>query len=174
MCLYKRWGEGRQHDCLRTHRPMFNIGYHHHHHHWAAVVSRGWAPHDAAFKLACLLLSSADRFPPVSVYRSSLHRLTELPCRIFLSYILWSPSGDTRGPSIVFEAVDVACSGPIGPLSFLILLIMSMTFVISLTQMLIFLFLYLCDVQRPPFHFGLCGRKFVLCLFVQLLCTIMS
>ena len=26
--------------------------------------------------------------------------------------IIWSPSGDTRGPSVVFEAVDMPCSGP--------------------------------------------------------------
>ena len=31
-----------------------------------------------------------------------------------LSYflVIWSPSGDTRGPSVVFEAVDVPCPGP--------------------------------------------------------------
>ena len=26
--------------------------------------------------------------------------------------VIWSPSGDTRGPSFVFEAVDVPCPGP--------------------------------------------------------------
>ena len=33
-----------------------------------------------------------------------------------------------------------------------------------------------CDVEHTSFHFGLCGRKFVLCLFGQWpgLCTIMS
>ena len=32
----------------------------------------------------------------------------------------------------------------------------------------------LCDVEHTSFHFGLCGRKFVLCLFGQYpgLCTI--
>ena len=31
-----------------------------------------------------------------------------------LSYflVIWSPSGDTRGPSVVFEAVDMPCRGP--------------------------------------------------------------
>ena len=36
----------------------------------------------------------------------------------------WSPSDNTRGPSEVFETVDVPCSGP---LHFPTLLIMSMT-----------------------------------------------
>ena len=26
--------------------------------------------------------------------------------------VIWSPSGDARGPSVVFEAVDVPCPGP--------------------------------------------------------------
>ena len=31
-----------------------------------------------------------------------------------LSYrlVIWYPSGDTRGPSVVFEAVDIPCLGP--------------------------------------------------------------
>ena len=27
--------------------------------------------------------------------------------------------------------------------------------------------LFVCDVEHTSFHFGLCGRKFVLCLFGQ-------
>ena len=45
---------------------------------------------------------------------------------------------------------------------FLTLLILSMTFVLSLTQMLVFLSLYVMLII-----FCLCGRTFVLCLFVQ-------
>ena len=41
--------------------------------------------------------------------RSSLHHLAGLPCRLFLS---WSPSGDTWGPLVVFEAVDIPCPEP--------------------------------------------------------------
>ena len=26
--------------------------------------------------------------------------------------VIWSPSGDARGPSVVFEAVDMPCPGP--------------------------------------------------------------
>ena len=34
--------------------------------------------------------------------------------------------------------------------------------------------MFVCDVEYTSFHFGLCGRKFVLCLFGQCpgLCTI--
>ena len=98
---------------------------------------------------------------------SSVHRLTSLPCRLFLSC---SPSGDTRCPSVVFEEVDMPCKDHF---IFLTLLIISMTFVISLTQMLVFLFLYVmlglllsmlvCSVllygcQCWPLSTSLCSR----------------
>ena len=54
--------------------------------------------------------------------------------------VIWSPSGDTRGPSVVFEAVDMQCPGPFH--FFLTMYIISMTFVLSLTQMLVLLSLY--------------------------------
>ena len=53
--------------------------------------------------------------------------------------VIWSPSGDTRGPSVVFGAVDMPSSGPFHLFT---VLIISMTFVLSLTQMLVFLSLY--------------------------------
>ena len=55
-----------------------------------------------------------------------------------------------------------------------VLIISKMTFVLSLTQMLVFLSLYVMLSILLKFHFGLCGRKFVLCLFGQCpgLCTI--
>ena len=34
------------------------------------------------------------------------------PLSSFLVIILWSPSGDTRGPLVVFEAVDMLCPEP--------------------------------------------------------------
>ena len=49
--------------------------------------------------------------------------------------VIWSPSGDTRGPSVVLEAVDMPFPGPFH--FFLTVLIISMTFVLSLTQMLV-------------------------------------
>ena len=56
---------------------------------------------------------------------------------------------------------------------FLTVLIISMSFVLSLTQMLIFLYLYVM-LSILLSMLGLCGRKFVLCLFGQCpgLCTI--
>ena len=53
--------------------------------------------------------------------------------------VIWSPSGGTRGPSVVFEAVDMPCPGPF---HFSHSVDISMTFVLFLTQMLVFLYLY--------------------------------
>ena len=84
--------------------------------------------------------------------------------------VIWSPSGDARGPSVVFEAVDMPCPGP---------------FHFSHSVDYIYEFcplpnpdvgpsIFVCDVAHTSFHFGLCCRKFVLCLFGQCpgLCTI--
>ena len=75
----------------------------------------------------------------------------------------WSPSGDTLGPSVVFAAVDVLCPGP-------------------LSVDCVYERYLLPDpdvgpsvhVENMYFHFGMCGRNFVLCLFGQCpgLCTI--
>ena len=84
--------------------------------------------------------------------------------------VIWSRSGDARGPSVVFEAVNMPCPGP---------------FHFSHSVDYIYEFcplpdpdvgpsIFVCDVEHTSFHFGLCGRKFVLCLFGQCpdLCTI--
>ena len=95
--------------------------------------------------------------------RLSLHRLAGLPSCFLV--ITWSPSGDTRGPLVVFEV----------HLIFLTLLIISMTFVFSLTQTLVFLSLYvMLSILLSILVCVGCGRKFVLCLFGQcpVLCTI--
>ena len=72
-------------------------------------------------------------------------------------------SGDARGPSVVFEAVDMPCPGPFHCSH-------------SVDDIYDFygLSIFVCDVEHTSFHFGLCGRKFVLCLFGQCpgLCTI--
>ena len=72
----------------------------------------------------------------------------------------WSPLSSLR--RLICPAQD--------HLIFLTVLIISMTFVLSLTQMLVFV----CDVEHTSFPFGLCGSKFALCLFGQCpgLCTI--
>ena len=95
-------------------------------------------------------------------------RLGWSPLTSFL--VIWSPSGDARGPSVVFEAVDMPCPGP---------------FHFSHSVDYIYEFcplpnpdvgpsISVYDVEHTSFHFGLCGRKFVLCLFGQCpgLCTI--
>ena len=89
-----------------------------------------------------------------------------------LSYFLVMrfPSGDARGPLVVFEAVNMPCPGP---------------FHFSHSVDYIYEFcplpgpdvgpsIFVCDVEHTSFHFGLCGRKFVLFLFGQCpgLCTI--
>ena len=136
--------------------------HHHHIHHWAAIVSRGWrSPQHAASKLTWLVLSSAgsclSSICPGPVL--SLHRLAGLPCRIFLSYGLQvvtrevhrsslrrliCPSHDHLFFSHIADYVYDVCppSDPdVGPS------------------------VLACDVERTSFHFGMCGRKFVLCLF---------
>ncbi len=73
--------------------------------------------------------------------------------------VIWSPSGEARGPSVVFEAVNMPCPGP---------------FHFSHSVDYIYEFcplpdpdvgpsIFVCDVEHTSFHFGLCGRKFVLC-----------
>ena len=73
--------------------------------------------------------------------------------------VIWSPSVDARGPSVVFEAVNMPCPGP---------------FHFSHSVDYIYEFcplpdpdvgpsIFVCDVEHTSFHFGLCGRKFVLC-----------
>ena len=89
--------------------------------------------------------------------RSSLHRLAGLPCRIFLS--LWSPSRDTQGPSVVFEAVDMPCPGPFH--------FSHIADRCPLPDPDVGLSILACHAEHTSFHFGLCGRKFVLCLFGQ-------
>ena len=78
------------------------------------------------------------RVAPVFVQVVS-HPLGWSPLSSFLVIILWSPSGDTRGPSVVFEGVDIPCPEPFH-LSHSVDYIYD--FVLSLTQMLVFLSLY--------------------------------
>ena len=77
--------------------------------------------------------------------------------------VIWSPSGDTRGPSVVFEAVDVPCPGPFH-------FSHSVDYIYDLSPLPgpdVGLSIFVCDVEHTSFDFDLCGRKFVLCLFGQ-------
>ena len=54
----------------------------------------------AVSKLACIVQSSARSYPAsICLGRPIL--------------VIWSPSGDTRGPSVDFEAIDMPCSEPL-------------------------------------------------------------
>ena len=99
--------------------------------------------------------------PVLILSRSSLHRLAGLPCRIFSSYGLQVGIREVHRSSLrrlICPAQD--------HFIFLTVLIISMSFVLSLTQMLIFLYLYVM-LSILLSMLGLCGRKFVLCLFGQ-------
>ena len=97
----------------------------------------GRRPQHAVSKIPCLVLSSAISCrSSICPGRLSTAWLVSL---VVFSFLLWSPSGDTRGPSVVFEAVDMPCPGPF---HFLTVYIISMTFVLSLTHMLVLLSLY--------------------------------
>ena len=99
-------------------------------------MSRGWAKASACrlqITLYCAFLCHVVSLQ----YRSSLHRLAGLPCRIFLSYGLQVVTREVHRSSLrrlIRPAQDhFVC---------LTVLIISMTFVFSLTQMLVFLYLY--------------------------------
>ena len=118
-------------------------------HHYAAVVSRGGAKASACrfqITLSCAFLCHIVSLQYLS--RSSLHRLAGLPCRLFLS--LWSPSGDTRGPSVVFEAVDMPCPGPFH-FSYSVDYIYDFC---PLPDPDVGLPIFVCDVEHTSFHFG--------------------
>ena len=85
--------------------------------------------------------------------RSSLNRLAGLPCRLFLSYGLQVVTRDQVHFSHIADYIYDFCPLPNPDVGLSILV---------------------CDVEHTSFHFGLCGRKFVLCLFGQCpgLCTI--
>ena len=89
-------------------------------------------------KLACLVRCPLpDRIAPVFVQVFS-PPLGWSPLSSFL--VIWSTSDVTGGPSVVIEAVDMPCPGPFH--FFITVLITSVTFVLSLTQMLVFLSLH--------------------------------
>ncbi len=89
-------------------------------------------------KWPCLVLSSAISLQYLS--RSSLYRLAGLPCRLFLSYGLQVVTREVHRSSLrrlIFPAQD--------HFIFLTVLIISMTFVLSISNMLVFL--YPCNVM---------------------------
>ena len=75
--------------------------------------------------------------------------------------VIQSPNGDTRGPSVVLEAVDMPCPGPF-KFSHSVDYIYD---VCPLPDPDVGPSIFVCDVEHTSFHFGLYGRTFVLCLF---------
>ena len=81
-----------------------------HHHLQAAVVSHGWAKASARhLQITVLCCPLPYRVARVFVQVVS-PPLGWSPLSTFLA--IWSPTGDTQGPSVVFEAVDMPCPGP--------------------------------------------------------------
>ena len=107
--------------------------------HYLSVVG----PQHAISKLACLVLSSARSC------RSSI-------CLGRLS-TAWLIS------LVVFEAVNMPCPGPFH-FSYSVDYIYDFC---PLPDPDVGLSIFICDVEHTAFHFGLCCRKFVLCLFGQ-------
>ena len=134
-------------------------------------MSLGWAKASAcclpvSLSSAVLLLSSAISFAPVFVQVVS-PPLGWSPLSYFL--VIWYPSGDARGPSVVFEAVNMPCPEPFH-------FSHSVDYIyyfFPLPDSDVGLSVLACYVEHTTSHFGLCGRKFVLCLFGQCpdLCT---
>ena len=66
-----------------------------------------------------------------------------------LSYflVIWSPSGDTRGPSVVFEAVDMPCPGPFHCSH-------SLDYIYGFCPLTVDISIFVCDVEHTSFHVG--------------------
>ena len=69
-----------------------------------------------------------------------------------LSYflVIWSPSGDTRGPSVVFEAVDMPCPG-------LFHFSHSVDYIYEFCPLPdpdVAISIFVCDVEHTYFHVG--------------------
>ena len=123
----------RKKDGFLSNRMNKHHHHNYHHHHWTAVVSRGWEKASA-----CRLqvsMSGAVLCHMLSLQHfssSSLHRLAGLPCRIFLSYGLQVVTREVHRSSWM----RLICPAQ-GHFIFLTVLIIYVTFVLSLTQMLV-------------------------------------
>ena len=100
-------------------------------------MSRGWAKASACrlqMTLSCVVLCHIVSLQCLS--RSSLHRLAGLPCRLFLSYCLQVVTREVHQSSLR----RLIC--PAHDHFIFSVLTISMSFVLSLTQMLVLLSLY--------------------------------
>ena len=128
-----------------------------------SVMWLGRMPQHATSKFACLALSFA-RSCLSSIYPSCLSTASMISLAVCSC-----PSGHKSVPSVVFEAVDVPCPGP-----FIQCVHIADYDFCPLFDPDVGPSVLVCDVEHTSFHFGLCGCKFVLCLFGQCpgVCTI--
>ena len=92
---------------------------------------------------------------------SSLHRLAGLPCRLFLSYDL---------QVVTCEVHRLSLRRLICPAQDLFIFSHSVHYICDFCPLPdpdVGPSIFVCDVEHTSFHFGLCDRKFVLCLFGQ-------
>ena len=124
-------------------------------------MSRGWAKASACrlhITLSCAVLCHIVSLQYLS--RSSLHRLAGLPCRLFLSYGLQVVTRELHRLSLgrlICPAQD----------HFIFLTVYIISDFCPFPDPDVGPSIFVCDVEHTSFHFGLCGRKFVLCLFGQ-------
>ena len=126
------------------------------HHHFVIIRQPycpvvGRRPRHAVSKLACIVLSST-RSCCSSICPSCLSMIGWSPSSYFL--LIWSPSGDTRGPLVVFEAVCIPCPRPFH-FSHIADYIYEFC---PLPNPDVGLTIFVCDVEHTSFRFGMCGR----------------
>ena len=125
-----------------------------HHHHWAAVVSRGWAKASAfrlQITLSCAVLCHIVSLKYLS--RSSLHRLSGLPCRLFLSYGLQVVTREVHRSSLR----RLICPAQDHFIFLSVLIIKSIYDFCPLPDPDVGLSIFICDVDHTSFHFPLFG-----------------
>ena len=128
-------------------------------------MSRGWAKASACslqINLSCPVLCHIVSLQYLSM--SSLHRLAGLPCRCFLSYGIQVVTRDAHRSSLRrLICPALSCPGPFH-------LSHSVDYIYDFCPLPdpdVGFSIFVCDVELTSFHFGLCCRKFVLCLFGQ-------
>ena len=127
-------------------------------------MSCGWAKVSACLQvsLSCAVLCQMVSLQYLS--RSSLHRLAGLPCRLFLSYGLQVVTREVQRSHLrrlICPAQD--------HLIFLTMLIIPMTFVLSLTQMLVLLSVFGIFIILLSILVYAGARLFCACLVSQLI-----
>ena len=132
-------------------------------------MSRGWAKASTCrlqITLSCTVLCHIVSLQYLS--RSSLHRLAGLPCPLFLSYGL---------QVVTCEVHRLSLRRLICPAQHHLIFSHSVHYIYDfcpLPDQDVGPSIFVCDVEHTSCHFGLCARKFVLCLFGQCpgICTI--